>query len=156
ASRDMYPDFAKELIAESGIDVELDTTGTIYLAFTEAEEVELRARYDWQQRGGLKVEWLTSGEVQRTESHISPNVRCALRFPDDWQIENRQLVQALLRANQKAGIDVTTKCEVLSLWIERGRVCGVRTSSDSISSEIVIIAAGAWTSSIDFRCSLKV
>src|SRR5215471_7559112 len=156
ASRDMYPDFARELTAESGIDVELDTSGTIYLAFTEAEEAELRARYDWQQRGGLKVEWLTAGEVRRTETNVSPHVRCALRFPDDWQIENRLLVQALLRANQKAGITMTTKCQVLSLCIEGGKVCGVRTAVDSISSDIVIIAAGAWTSSIDPGCSIKV
>src|SRR5256714_14360588 len=48
ASRDMYPDFAKALGEESGIDVELDITGTLYVAFTEAEEKEFRLRYEWQ------------------------------------------------------------------------------------------------------------
>src|SRR5580765_3135154 len=55
-SRDMYCDFAADLQAESGIDVELDTTGTLFVAFTEAEEAELRSRYHWQQSEARAVE----------------------------------------------------------------------------------------------------
>ena len=47
-SRDMYPEFAAALREETGIDVELDTTGTLYLGFTEQCEAELRQRYEWQ------------------------------------------------------------------------------------------------------------
>src|SRR5437867_6880729 len=47
-SRDMYPEFAAALREETGIDVELDTTGTLYLGFTEQCETELRQRYEWQ------------------------------------------------------------------------------------------------------------
>ena len=32
-SRDMYPAFADSLLEETGIDIELDTTGTLYLGF---------------------------------------------------------------------------------------------------------------------------
>ena len=38
ASRDMYPAFADALRDETGIDVELDTTGTLYLGFTAKDE----------------------------------------------------------------------------------------------------------------------
>src|SRR5437867_4804046 len=34
-SRDMYPPFASELLEETGIDIELETTCTLYLALTE-------------------------------------------------------------------------------------------------------------------------
>src|ERR1700730_8932952 len=33
ASRDLYPEFASSLKEETGIDVELETTGTLYLGF---------------------------------------------------------------------------------------------------------------------------
>src|SRR5436309_13828688 len=33
-SRDLFPDFAAELADETGIDIELDRSGTLYLAFT--------------------------------------------------------------------------------------------------------------------------
>ena len=56
ASRDLYPNFAQALYDETGIDVELDRTGTLYVAFSEDAEAELRKRFEWQQRTGLRVE----------------------------------------------------------------------------------------------------
>src|SRR3954452_19256048 len=35
ASRDLYPDLANELLDETGVDIELDRTGTLYVAFDE-------------------------------------------------------------------------------------------------------------------------
>ena len=96
ASRDMYRDFARDLRAESGIDVELDLTGTLCVGFTEAEENALRARYDWQRSEGLDVELLNGEQARTLEPCLSEQVRCALRFPNDLQVENRRLVQALL------------------------------------------------------------
>src|SRR5437870_13876631 len=58
-SGDMYPEFAAALREETGIDVELDTTGTLYLGFTEQCETELRQRYEWQKSQGLSVDWLS-------------------------------------------------------------------------------------------------
>ena len=104
ASRDLYPDFAKALEDESGIDVQLDTTGTLYVVFTDEEETELRRRYVWQQSVGLAVEWLTGESARRVEPRISDRVRCAVRFPDDCQVENRRLVEALVIASF-GGID---------------------------------------------------
>jgi glycine oxidase len=87
ASRDLYRDFAENLQGETGIDVQLDTTGTLYVAFTEDEEVELRARFAWQQKQGLAVEWLDRVAARRLEPHLSEKVRCALRFPNDFRLK---------------------------------------------------------------------
>jgi len=148
ASRDLYPSFAQALHDETGIDVELDQRGTLYLGFNEDDEVELRERFDWQQRAGLRVEWLNSEDARRLEPNISPEVRCALRFPDDWQIENRKLVQALIAANERLGVRLLPNCEVTALRVERDRVAGVEAASGTISAAVVIVCAGAWTSSL--------
>src|SRR5215510_12579471 len=47
-SRDLYSEFAAALKDETGVDIELDTTGTLYLAFDEHDQKEIDARYDWQ------------------------------------------------------------------------------------------------------------
>src|SRR5688572_27002411 len=39
-SRDMYPGFAADLLSETGIDIEIETTGTLYLGFTEDDARE--------------------------------------------------------------------------------------------------------------------
>ncbi len=148
ASRDLYPSFAQALHDETGIDVELDQTGTLYLAFNEADEVELRQRFEWQQRAGLRVEWLNCSDVRRLEPSISSDVRCALRFPDDWQVENRKVVEALIAANEKLGVTVFPNCPVTSLRIDRERVVGIETTNGTISAPVIVLCAGAWTSSV--------
>src|SRR6266850_2077950 len=47
-SRDLYPAFAAALFEETGVDVELDTTGTVFLALTAHDEEEIQRRYQWQ------------------------------------------------------------------------------------------------------------
>ncbi|HEY3582533.1 MAG TPA: FAD-dependent oxidoreductase, partial [Pyrinomonadaceae bacterium] len=43
-SRDLYFDFAAGLFEETGVDVELDTTGTLYVALNEADGIEIEKR----------------------------------------------------------------------------------------------------------------
>jgi glycine oxidase len=156
ASRDMYPAFAAALRHETAIDIELDTTGTLYVAFSEAEEREFRARFDWQRSEGLAVEWMNGDEARSLEPVLSTEVCCALRFPNDYQVENRRLVEALLMSNRKLGVQLLEQCEVSEIIAEDHRVFGVKTSRESISSSTVVIAAGAWSSSIDPSATLQV
>ena len=149
ASRDLYPEFASTLKEETGVDVEMDTTGTLCLGFTQLEEKELRRRYEWQTGEGLQVEWLTGDEARRLEPCVSANVRCALRFPQDVQVENRRLVEALVRANEELGVQFVISRAVTALRIKDERVCGVETSAGFVAAPVVVVAAGAWSSLID-------
>jgi glycine oxidase len=148
ASRDMYPQFAADLQTESGIDVELDTTGTMYVAFSEDEEAELRHRIEWQRNQGLRVEWLTGDEARAVEPCLSPNVRFALRFPDDYQVDNRKLVEALVIANQRLGVKLITSCGAGKIQIAGGAVTGIQTGLGFLTAQQIVVAAGAWSSSI--------
>lgn len=148
ASRDLYPTFARALQNETGIDVQLEQTGTLYVGFTEDDEQEMRRRFDWQTRAGLRVEWLAGEDARHLEPNIASNVRCALRFPDDWQVENRRLTEALVRTNQKLGVQLIANCEIRSVRIEDGRVTGIESETTSIDAATVVIAAGAWTAEI--------
>ena len=154
AGRDRYRNFAVSLQDETGIDVQLDTTGTLYVAFTEDEEAELRARLAWQQNQGLAVEWLDRDPARALEPHLSEKVRCALRFPNDFQVENRRLVKALLAANESLGVRLHSDCEAKALKIEGSRVAGVETSQGIISAHCIVLAAGAWSSSLNCAVTL--
>ena len=145
-SRDLYPAFSGALKEETGIDIELDQTGTLYLAFTEKDVAEIARRYEWQTRAGYEVERLTSTDARMLEPSISSEVRSALRFPRDMQVENRRLVAALASANEQLGVRLVTGCDVRSLKTERGQIVAVETSLGSIATTTVIIAAGAWSS----------
>src|ERR1043165_2983784 len=146
ASRDLYPAFADALREETGTDIELERTGTLYLAFTDEDESEIEHRYSWQTRARLAVERLTAREVRELEPCISQSLRAALRFPLDVQVENRRLIAALSTSVEKRGVNLLTETNVESLITERDQVAGVETSRGRISAPIIVPACGAWTS----------
>ncbi|HEV2800670.1 MAG TPA: glycine oxidase ThiO [Pyrinomonadaceae bacterium] len=153
ASRDAYPDFARELEAETGISVELEQTGTLYLAFTEEDERECERRFAWQTRAGLRVERLTAEEVRALEPQLSTRVRTALRFPLDCQVENRRLVSALAKSCELRGVSIYTRTEARAIKVEDGRAAGVETSRGRVRASSVLVACGAWSSLLRFDVS---
>src|SRR5215213_9636819 len=56
ASREMYTAFTAALSEESGIPVEIDRTGTLYLALDDEDVGEVERRFAWQSGAGLEVE----------------------------------------------------------------------------------------------------
>ena len=144
ASRDLYPEFAAALLEETGIDIELERTGTLYLALTDEDEREIEHRFRWQSRAGLTVERLTVDEARSFEPCINREARAALRFPLDSQVENRRLVAALSASVAKLGVRILSGTNVESLVVERGRVCGVETSRGRLTAPVVVVASGAW------------
>src|ERR1041385_3870062 len=147
-SRDLYPAFARALFEETGIDIELETSGTLYLAFSEADEAELAERYQWQASAGLAVEKLPAASARMFEPAISANVRGALRFPLDSQVENRRLISALAATNEALGVRVLNGTAVESLRIKNDCVTGMKTSQGDVACAKVVIASGAWTSQL--------
>jgi glycine oxidase len=148
ASRDLYPNFAEELLQETGGDVELDRTGTLYLEFDDNDRTEIRKRCEWQRKAGLAVEFLSREEVLSAEPAVSPDIRGALYFPNDWQVESRRLLGALKNYAELNGIDIHENTHVEKLIKENGRVAGVQTINDSIAADATVLATGAWTSLI--------
>lgn len=154
-SRDMYPHFASSLLAETGVDIELDRTGTLYLAFTEHDEHEIDERFDWQQRAGLTVEKLSAHEALQIEPGVSSAVHAGLRFPLDVQVENRRLVTALASSITKFGANVITGTRVEKVEVEQGKVTGVHTDRGHISCGKVVLAAGCWTNGVSLGVAEK-
>ncbi|MDQ3132577.1 MAG: glycine oxidase ThiO [Acidobacteriota bacterium] len=147
-SLNLYPNFAEELNAETGVDIELDCNGSLYLAFTEADSKEIGRRYEWQKRAGLSVEHLTARETLRAEPFVSPDVRESLFFPNDWQVENRRLLFALEKYTELNHIKIIENAEIVNLLIENNRIIGAETETVKFHAATVVIATGAWTSLI--------
>lgn len=145
-SRDLYPAFAAKLFEETGIDIELETAGTLYLGLNESDVEEIERRYEWQTRAGLNVERLSADAARRLEPSISSSVELALLFPLDTQVENRKLVKALVASNQNQGVSLVESASVTSLRLGRKGIVGLETSRGFVATEKVVVAAGGWTS----------
>ncbi len=147
-SLNLYSDFAEQLLSETGVDIELDREGTLYLAFTGKDVKEIQNRYQWQKKAGLAIESLSANEIHQFEPFVSPDVLEGLFFPNDWQVENRKLLQALRKFGELNNIEVIENAEVKRLLWETGKLIGVETKISRFLAEKVVLATGAWTSFI--------
>lgn len=147
-SNKLYPQFAEKLLEETGVDIELDREGTLYLAFNERDEKELRERFEWQKKAGLTVEKLSAIETHKLEPFVSPEILGSLFFPNDWQVENRKLIHALEKFAEFNEIEIRENCEAKNLLMENGKIVGAENETEKFFAEKTVLATGAWTSLI--------
>ena len=148
ASRALYANFAEELCAATGINIEYRTEGTLYLALTEADEAELEHRWQWQHAVGLNTKKLTRERTRKLEPQLNDKLRWALKFPDDHQVNARQLTTALIAAARHAGVTIFPNTEAHQLLIAGKQVQGVATNNGELRAATTILTTGAWTSQL--------
>ena len=147
-SQILWPDFADELEAASGISVEYRGEGTLVLALNRDDAEQLRHSFEFQTRLGLDLEWLSGVEVRRREPHLKPGIAGAVLSPRDHQVDNRCLGRALAAAVRGAGVALYENCPVREVVVTGGRAAGVVTDRDTEPADVVVLAAGAWSREI--------
>jgi glycine oxidase len=147
-SQRMWPGFARELEAASGISVEYRDEGTIVVALTRDDAEHLRHNYDFQKSLGLELQWLSGTEARLREPHLHPGIPAAVSSPRDHQVENRRLAQGLVEAARRAGVVLREHLPVREVEVTAGRVRAVVTGHGRDPADVVILAAGAWSREI--------
>lgn len=147
-SRGMWPDFARELEADTGIQVDYRAEGTLVVALDRDDREYLEHRYTYFRELGLGVDWLSGYEARQKEPYLARAVTGAIYSPFDHQVDNRKVGDALLAAYIKAGGQLREQTNVDEVLIRSGRVEGVRVGDEEIAAEAVVIAAGAWSRNI--------
>jgi glycine oxidase len=140
-SRQAWPEFASEIEKASGADIGYRETGSLFVAETEAQAHSLRGR-------AKPGQWLSRDELLICEPSLSPKLHGALRFPDDAQVDNRALCEALLTAVIANDVEVRENCEVCSVVITGGQVRALLTESGVMEADKIVLACGAWNSLI--------
>ena len=149
-SLDMYPQFAAGLFEFTGIDIELDQSGTLFVSMDDESGSDLMSEYRKLRDGGVEVDSLSKEEILRAEPLLSSLVQIGISFPDDCQVENRKLIAALRKFARDNAIQTFEQTEVSELIVVNGSVRGARTNGGEFHAERTILAAGAWTSLIEF------
>lgn len=144
----LWPGFAAELEAASGMEVGLRREGTLWAALTRDDAAQLRFHYEFQRGLGIPLEWLGGGEARRREPHLHPSAPAAVFSPEDHQVDNRLVVEALRRAYLDAGGTLREHRPVTSLDLAAGRVVGCWLGQERVAAEFVVLAGGAWSPSL--------
>ena len=148
ASQAIWPAFAAELEAASGTALGYRSEGTLIAALTRDELAQLRFTHDLQRRLGLDTVWLSPAETREREPHLRPGVAGGLFNPEDHQVDNRCLVEALRTVFLAAGGRLHEHTEVSAIETSGRRVTGVRLGAARHAADFTVLAAGPWSRSL--------
>jgi glycine oxidase len=148
-SAELWPSFAEQLQAASGINVGLLRTGTLMLARDEDEARELERQVAFRDGLGLSTSRLRGSEAREREPALAPSTRLALEAPDDHSVDPRAVLAALEAACEAIGVELREHERVERVEAGAGRVAGVTLADgQSLAAGQVVLAAGAWSAQI--------
>jgi glycine oxidase len=148
-SRALFPALAAELRDATGIDIGYVKSGVLAVALDGAGAAELTARRAWQTARGLRVESLTAEALRALEPNLGPEVRAALRFADDAQVNARELARAFSQAAALAGARFLQGRYVRRVVVRDGVVEGVELDGEVLAAGAVVVAAGSWSGLVE-------
>jgi glycine oxidase ThiO len=141
AARDMYPAYVQALASRTGIRVPLDRSGVLEVVFTDDEATSLRARL------GEGADWIGAKALHRFEPSLAPAAGAALH-PGDGAVDSAELLNAL-RADAWQDRRVALRDgRVIRVDADRTLIRVELATGDCFGAPAVVIAAGAWVSSI--------
>lgn len=144
-----YPGFVEELEEVTGCRVGYRRSGTLMAARDADDAAALERLHRFQRSQGLDAQWLTASEVRRLEPALHPGVRAGVLVPEDHQVDNRMLVEALVAACRVSGVELVED-RVTGIIAEDGRARGVRCDDGGVlEADVVVMAAGSWSGRIE-------
>ena len=92
--------------------------------------------------------WLDRKAIHQHQPGLSVEVAGGWWYPEDAQVDNRTLAQALLTAAKTLGVELKEGITVEGIGQQQRQVTGVQTNTGVIRAEHYILAAGAWSSKL--------
>jgi glycine oxidase len=157
----LHADWAARLLEETSIDYGYRRCGGVYLANTESGVAELEQQAATWRRDGIAVESLSPAAAAELEPALGDAaetglLRAALLLPDEVQIRNPRLLQALTAACTARGVEITAGAEVEEFDCERGRIVAVRTRHGQMVAERFCITTGCWSGLVLARLGVPI
>lgn len=138
-----YCQLAAELKAETGIDPQYRTEGTLLLFENEQERQAMLPSIEWQRSQEIPIQELPQQELRECEPRLADPVG-GFYLPEDHQIDNRLLVQSLVQSCRQQGVEFVLGKNVLEVECNGHGVTGVILEDDRLAATRVVNTAGAW------------
>jgi glycine oxidase len=146
----LYPEFITSIEAASGRSTTFLRQGTLQVfpgPHAEAESEKMAAEY---RKFGLQIEPISLDAARKLEEALGPAVRAAAWIPEEGVVDPRLLMDAVLAAARRHGVEIRTNCSATAIVQEGVQCKGVIAGGEKISAGSVVVAAGSFTGGIDW------
>ena len=130
---------------EIGQAIDFRHTGYLFLLNSQKDIEQFRQNVAMQNKLGVKTEWLTGDEIRKRLTIMKLDDVLAGTFnPNDGLVDPNSVVMGYISAAAKLGVKAIPSTKVIGINVENEKVRGVATNKGTISTEIVVNAAGPW------------
>jgi glycine oxidase ThiO len=135
-SRALYPEWIGKLESLTGINSEYWPCGIIAPHYGDA---------GWFKGAEQKDQWCDRPSLDALQPNLSDEVAGGWWFPEDGQVNNQAMAQALHAAVQQLGVTLHEGVAVDRIAHDGSNVTGVYASKELYRADCYLLATGAWS-----------
>ncbi len=141
ASHKLWPEFAKILELEAGINIGFHNNGVTYIAYPEGLE-KLKKTAEFHRASNWQVNWMDGKVLREFEPQLSKEIAAAYHLPQVCQVDARLVCKALALAFKQCGGELIEYFEVSDVEnTDEGLVVNGKNHAP-FSTDKLIISAG--------------
>jgi sarcosine oxidase subunit beta len=142
---------------ETGQEINFRKCGYLFV-LTKPEDVKtFQHSLELQHNLGVQTEWLSPDEIRRRLPLMRFEDALAGSFHQgDGLVDPNSVVMGYIGAAQRLGVKCLNKVEVTGMKAAGGKIIGVETNQGTISTPVVVDAAGPWAGLIGQMAGISV
>jgi D-amino-acid dehydrogenase len=142
-------DLIEEMRAD-GVECELHKQGMVYAAKRPDDaRAQLRSLQPMREHGyDVPDDIITGAELHELEPALSEQITAGFALREHWHVKPDTLTAGLAAVLRRDGVEIQEGAEVVELVRSGNRLTTVRTATWDVPADIVVLAAGAWTTAL--------
>jgi sarcosine oxidase subunit beta len=142
---------------EFGVNPEFKRIGYLFLATTEKEMEVFKENIKLQRKFGIPVELLDAQEIKMRWPFLRIDDIIGGTFCNwDGYAGPSEVLSGFVSGAKKAGAKIYEDTEAVGILLEKGKIKGVKTRNEEISTSILVNAGGPFASSIGEMAGMKI
>ncbi len=135
----------QELNQEAKIPFGWKEQGLAMLFKNANAEAEMKEETHTANEAGIEAHFLSASEMQALEPDIQMDVRGAVYYPGDAQINPNLLIKNLVQYLKNKGVKFYENETVIDFEKNTTKITAIQTQNHRIVADEVVITAGAWS-----------
>jgi sarcosine oxidase subunit beta len=142
---------------EFGVNPEFKRIGYLFFATTDWEMEIFKENIKLQRKFGIPVELLNAGEIKARWPYLRiDDILGGVFCPWDGYAGPSEVLSGFASGAKRAGVRIYEGAEVVGILLEKGKVIGVKTKGEEISTPMVVNAGGPYAASIGEMVGVKI
>lgn len=155
-SLELYPSWRDEVRKVSGRTFEYTDSGSLYIAYHEADRLALEGRRLWQNEHGASSVVLEGDALFRQEPMLSREVKAALYTPEESHVYAPDYVLALEQACRLTGVQIYEELGRVTVEQWRGDLTVTSEDGRSFTGDRLVVCSGAWAKELEESFGIRI